>query len=90
MKTHKLIYKELACLFIFCWILVICSCQSKERNLSVLTIKADITSNAELKLSEYLENFRMLKLPTDVVKCDEKTIKQQTHQIPRLLPMLFR
>ena len=62
---YNFFYKKVWCLFLFC--LVLFSCQSTEQNLSITAVEADVTSNAELKLSEYFENFMMLKLPTDIV-----------------------
>ncbi len=68
-------------LFFLFWIIVFNSCQSTERNLSIPTIEVDATSNAELKLSEYFENFRMLKLPTDTVMGEIKRIRYENNQI---------
>ena len=47
--------------------MLLCSCQPTERDHSIATIEVDVISNAELKLSEYFENFRMLKLSSDSV-----------------------
>lgn len=66
---------------LFCWMLIICSCQSTERNLSIPAIEADITSDAELKLSEYFVNFRMLKLPTDTVMGKINRIRYENNRI---------
>ncbi len=68
-------------LFFNLLIFVICGCQPTERNLSIPIIEVDATSNAELKLSEYFEDFRMLKLPTDTVMGVIQKIKYENNRI---------
>lgn len=80
-KMHKLFYNQQGFLLLFCWIFVAFSCLPTEQNLSVPAIEADVTSNAELKLSEYFKNFRMLKLPTDTVMGEIEKIKYENNQI---------
>lgn len=41
----------------------------------------DVASDTELKLSEYFENFRMLKLPTDTLMGEIKSIKCENNKI---------
>ena len=67
-------------LFFFCSFIV-CSCQKTTQNLSIPEIKADVTSNAELKLSEFFENFRMLKLPSDSVMGEISRIRYENSRI---------
>ena len=51
-----------------CWVFITFGCLPEEQRLtSVPAIEVDIASDTELKLSEYFENFRMLKLPTDTL-----------------------
>jgi len=57
------------------------SCQTKECKVSISIIEADATSNDELKLSEYFENFRMLKLPSDTVIGRIQRIKYENNRI---------
>lgn len=78
---HKLFYNQQGFLLLFCWIFVALSCLSKEQNLSIPAIEVDVTSNAELKLSEYFDNFRMLKLPNDTVMGEIEKIKYENNQI---------
>jgi hypothetical protein len=69
-------------LFFLCGITILYSCQQQsERHLSVSKIEADMASNAELKLSEYFENFRMLKLPSDTVMGEIKRIRYENGSI---------
>jgi hypothetical protein len=78
---YKIIYKWGGCLIHICLIFIISSCQLSERNLSIPSIVADVTSNAELKLSEYFENFRMLKLPNDTIMGEIQRIKYENKRI---------
>lgn len=78
---HKLFYNQQGFLLLFCWIFVAISCLPTEQKLSISAIEADVTSNAELKLSEYFENFRMLKLPTDTVMGEIEKIKYENNRI---------
>ena len=67
-------------LLFLCWNIVM-SCQQRERYLPGFSIEADVTSNAELFLSDYFENFRMLKLPTDVVMGELHRIRYENNKI---------
>lgn len=78
---HKLFYNQQGFLLLFCWVFVVLSCNPTEQNLSIPAIEADATSNAELKLSEYFENFRMLKLPTDTVMGEIERIIYENNRI---------
>lgn len=78
---YHLFFKSRGFLLLFCWIFVIFGCQPSEQNLSIPAIEADVTSEAELKLSEYFENFRMLKLPTDNVVGEVEGIKYENNRI---------
>lgn len=65
-----------------CWAFIVFGCLPKEHRLaSVPSIEIDITSNAKLKLSEYFENFRMLKLPTDTLMGEIKNVKYENNKI---------
>lgn len=78
---HKLFYNPQRILLLFCWMFLVLSCLPKEQNVSIPAIEADVTSNAELKLSEYFENFRMIKLPTDSIIGEIEKIKYENNQI---------
>ena len=78
---HKLFYSQQGFLLLFCWMFVALSCLPTEQKLSIPALEADVTSNEELKLSEYFENFRMLKLPTDTVMGDIEKIKYEKNRI---------
>ena len=67
--------------FFICCILVIFSCQSSEQDPSIPIIEADVTLNAELKLSEYFDNFRLIKLPTDTIIGEIERIKSDNNRI---------
>ena len=62
-------------------IIALCGCKSTNTNPIVSAIEADVTSNAELKLSEYFENFKMLKLPTDTIMGEIRRIRYENSQI---------
>lgn len=53
----------------------------EQRLTSVPAIEVDIASDTELKLSEYFENFRMLKLPTDTLMGKIENIKCENNKI---------
>lgn len=79
---YKLFHNQQGLLLLFCWIFAAFSCLPTEKNLSSIpTIEANITSDAELRLSEYFENFRMLKLPTDTLIGEIEKIKYENNQI---------
>jgi len=75
----------LRCIQYFIVILCVCfifnSCQHNKRYITGSAIEADVTSNAELIISEYFENFRMLKLPTDVVMGEIHRIRYENNRI---------
>jgi len=73
-KTQKL-------KFVVSLITVLCCCQSTENNFSLLIIEADVISNAKMNLSDYFENFRMLKLPTDSVMGEIRKIQYENDRI---------
>jgi hypothetical protein len=73
--------KELFFVFLLCWNVVIIGCQTSERHQTLSTIEVDVSSNGELKLSEYFENFRMLKLPTDSIMGEIQKIQYENNQI---------
>lgn len=81
MEIYKLIYGCEKKLFLLCCLIILFSCQSPEQNNSIPVIEADITSNAELKLSEYFNNFRMLKLSNDTIMGTIKRIKYENDHI---------
>ena len=81
MKIYKLIYKWRGCLLLFYCSVIMFSCQSFEQNLTIPTIEADITSNAKLRLSEYFDNFRMIKLPSDTIMGEIERIKYENNCI---------
>lgn len=54
-------------LFIFCLTTFFWSCKQSENPLLLTTIEADVTSNEEMKLTDYFENFKMVKLSSDSV-----------------------
>ena len=59
-----------------CWIFIAFGCHPKGQRLaSIPAIEVDIASDAELKLSEYFEIFRMLKLPTDTLMGEIRNVK---------------
>ena len=78
---YKLLHTGRVFVLFLCLIFVICSCQTTERNFSIPSIEADVTSNNELKLSEYFENFRMLQLPTDTIMGVIEKIKYENNRI---------
>jgi len=57
------------------------SCHSYEQNHSIPTLETDITSNAKLELSEYFNNFRMIKLPNDTIMGEIERIKYENNCI---------
>ena len=66
-KMHTFFQNKQSLLLLF-GIFFTFSCQpNKQDSAPIPVIKADVTSNAELNLSDYFENFRMLKLPTDTL-----------------------
>jgi hypothetical protein len=73
--------KVLIFFLILCCSFVINSCQSAEQHSSLSTIEVDVASNNELKLSDYFENFRMLKLPTDSVMGEINKIQYENDKI---------
>jgi hypothetical protein len=73
--------KELIFLLFFCCSIFMSGCQSAEQHPTLSTIEVDIASNGELKLSEYFENFRMLKLPTDSVMGEIQKIQYENNKI---------
>ena len=83
MKSHTNFKakKRAVFLLLLCCSIVLNSCQSNERQLSLSTIEVDAASNDELKLSEYFENFRMLKLPTDSVMGEIRKIQYANSRI---------
>ena len=65
-----------------CWIFIASGCHPKGQGLaSIPAIEVDIASDAELKLSEYFENFRMLKLPTDTLMGEIRNVKCENNKI---------
>lgn len=65
-----------------CWVFITFGCLPEEQRLtSVPAIEVDIASDTELKLSEYFENFRMLKLPTDTLMGEIENIKCENNKI---------
>ena len=65
-----------------CWVFIAFGCLPKEQRFaSVPGIEVDVASDTELKLSEYFENFRMLKLPTDTLMGEIKSIKCENNKI---------
>lgn len=65
-----------------CWVFITFGCLPEEQRLtSVPAIEVDIASDTELKLSEYFENFRMLKLPTDTLMGKIENIKCENNKI---------
>lgn len=65
-----------------CWVFITFGCLPEEQRLtSVPAIEVDIASDTELKLSEYFENFRMLKLPTDTLMRKIENIKCENNKI---------
>lgn len=65
-----------------CWIFIAFGCHPKGQRLaSIPAIEVDIASDAELKLSEYFENFRMLKLPTDTLMGEIRNVKCENNKI---------
>lgn len=81
MKTYKPIYKWGKCLLSFYCLIIVLSCQSPEKKHPIPTMDADITSNAQLKLSEYFDNFRMIKLSSDTVMGEIDRIKYENNCI---------
>lgn len=81
MKMHKPFYHWQGFLFHFCWLFVALGCFPTGQNIAIPAIEADVTSNAALKLSEYFENFRMLKLPTDTLIGEIEKIKYENNRI---------
>ena len=72
---------KLKYIFVCCCLTVLFSCQQTKKNYNISEIEVDITSEAELKLSDYFENFRLLKLSTDVVMGEIKRIRYENNQI---------
>jgi hypothetical protein len=68
-------------LLFFYGIIVLCACQQTKQDSNVPRIEVDITSNAELKLSDYFENFRLICLQSDVVMDEIKRIRYDNNQI---------
>lgn len=63
------------------WITVFCSCQPSVKTLTVCTVEADMASTSKLELSEYFENFKMIKLSSDSVMGEIKRIRYENDRI---------
>ena len=74
-------FKPKDILYILLGIFLLCSCQQKERDFSTSLIEVDVTSNAKLKLSDFFENFRMVKLQSDVVIGGIRRIRYENNLI---------
>ena len=68
-------------LFVFCCSVVFCNCRETKQNFTIPEIEADITSSAELNLSKYFENFRILKLSTDKPMGEIQRIRCENNNI---------
>lgn len=89
-SNHQIISNEKVYFFhdqqrvwlLVCWVFITFGCLPEEQRLtSVPAIEVDIASDTELKLSEYFENFRMLKLPTDTLMGKIENIKCENNKI---------
>jgi hypothetical protein len=56
-------------------------CTQSQNTLPLTNIKADVTSNKEMKLSDYFENFKMVKLSSDSVMGEIKRIRYENDRI---------
>ena len=78
---YKHVFKRrIIFLLISCAVFLSC-CQRSDKDLAITAIEADITSDAELTLSEYFENFKMLKLPSDIIIGEIERIKYENNRI---------
>jgi len=64
------------------WGITVTGChQQTLRDFPISKIEADVTSNAELKLSEYFENFRMIKLPSETIMDEIQRVRYENNRI---------
>jgi len=74
-------------LLFFCVIFLLQSCRllqshrQSEQNSSITKIPVDVTSDAELKLSDFFENFRMIRLEADIAIGSINRIRYENNHI---------
>lgn len=75
-------YHLLKYFFLLCWAFLMLGCQSKQDNVPAMQrIETNISSGAELKLSDYFKDFQMIKLPTDSLIGEIERIKYENNRI---------
>ena len=67
--------------FILYLVFIFNSCDQTQQDYNVFTIETDITSNAELTLSKYFDNFRMIKLSNDSIMGEIEIIRFENNRI---------
>ena len=79
--SHSRTRKKMSHLLLLCLSVVLNGCQPKIQHQPFTLIEADVTSEGVLILSEYFENFRMLKLPTDSVMGEIDKIQYENNKV---------
>lgn len=81
MKTYKIIYEQVRSSVLFYCFIILFGCSPDEQSLSIPTIEVDVTSNAKLKMSDYFDNFRILRLPSDIIIGEIDKIRYENNRI---------